>query len=221
MAAAVSDGAAVSAAAAAGAGAGAVGAAGAAGANNAGAANDRKRVRVADPPVDAPRFDDGDDAADVKHATFAADASVADGDGGAAAAAAGAGAGAGAAAGGRSQVLPGQEGWADVADAGPDASDTESMADLDPNHPLLAPVQAALNAQLAKHHERISHGLRQAEAASAQFSKRREQLGVELYNFQKGIALAARCFAHAVAHSIARAALRTALPSALRGAQCV
>jgi hypothetical protein len=47
-------------------------------------------------------------------------------------------------------------------------------------------VQEALRAQLSKHDERVTLSLRQAEEQNSQLQRKRERLGVELYNFQKG-----------------------------------
>ena len=59
---------------------------------------------------------------------------------------------------------------------------------LDVNHPLLDRVQQALYKQLTEQHTKVTLDIREQTEALSQVTKKREQLGVELYSFQQGLA---------------------------------
>jgi len=73
---------------------------------------------------------------------------------------------------------------------GDDSEDDEEPvpAFLPPEHRLMAPVQAALKKELTGRDVRVTLALREQESALLAVKKRREELGVELYSTQQGLA---------------------------------
>ena len=76
-----------------------------------------------------------------------------------------------------------------VSDPEEDSFDEDDDVDfLEHNHPLLDRVQQALFKQLDEQHTSLALNIREETEALSQVTKKREQLGVELYSFQQGLA---------------------------------
>lgn len=87
---------------------------------------------------------------------------------------------------GRDYVGGGDGGGSD-----PDTSDSEGEDApdfLDAEHPLMSRVQKAILTQLTSADERMTLELREREAEVRTIKTKREQIGVELYQFQQGLA---------------------------------
>jgi hypothetical protein len=76
---------------------------------------------------------------------------------------------------------------------GPTSDEDEDAEDAVPaflpaDHRLMAPVQAALKRELTQRDERVSLAMRERETTLLAIKKAREELGVELYSTQQGLA---------------------------------
>lgn len=72
----------------------------------------------------------------------------------------------------------------------PDPDDVEDAvpAFLPADHRLMAPIQAALKRELQLRDDRVTLAMRERETTLLAAKKRREELGVELYSTQQGLA---------------------------------
>lgn len=94
----------------------------------------------------------------------------------------------------------GDDGGVDGGDGGDDGGspphpddDDEEEEDVVPaflpaDHRLMAPVQAALKRELVSRDERVTLAMRERETTLLAVKKAREELGVELYSTQQGLA---------------------------------